>query len=170
MHKRGAIVSVSEGGGTRVLEKLRETRRPTRLWTVVVVPAAQLVRAISLAPALAPNHRTVTSRRPHLQLGRTRSQKIRAAAHDRTDAFAFMWSHSQRDVEAIDEGDSIGGEVVVAVVDAELRQRGGCSSAEAAALEAVAAVACGAVEMAFVVGATGSGPDPARPVLGRGGE
>lgn len=129
MHERGAVVSVSEGGGTRVLEKLRETRCPTRLWTVVVIPAAELVRAEGFAPALAPNNRPVTWRRPQLQLGRTRLEQVHAAADDRADSFAFMWGHSQRDVEAVDEGDSIGGEVLVAVVDADLRQRGGCGSA-----------------------------------------
>lgn len=170
MHERGAVVCVSEGGGTRVLEKLGETRRPTRMWTVVVVPATQLVGTVRLAPALAPDHRPVTRRRPQLQLGGACGEQIRAAAHDGTDAFAFVWGHRQRDVEPVDEGHSVGGEVLGAVVEAELGQRGGRRSAEAVAFEAVAAVACGAVEVAVAVGAAGSGPDPARPVLGRGGE
>lgn len=81
-----------------------------------------------------------------------------------------MRGDSHGDVEAVDERDTVGGEVVVAVVEAELGQGGWSGPAESVAFQAVAAVASDAGEFAVGVGAAGSGPDPARPVLGRSGE
>lgn len=81
-----------------------------------------------------------------------------------------MRRHGQAEVETVDEADAIGGEVVVAVVEAELDEGGRGFAAGAVALKLAAAVAGGAGE-AFVSGdAAGAAPDAAGPVLGRGRE
>ena len=81
-----------------------------------------------------------------------------------------MWGHSHGDVKAVNEANSVRGEVSVAMVEAELSYSGWGGAAQAVALEAVAAVAGGAGEAVVGVGAAGTGPDPTRPVLSRGGE
>lgn len=81
-----------------------------------------------------------------------------------------MRGDGQGDVEPVDERDTVGGEVVVAVVKGELCQRGWCGPTESVAFQAAAAVTRDAGELAVGFGAAGSGPDPARPVLGRSGE
>ncbi|KAJ6408900.1 hypothetical protein OIU84_008575, partial [Salix udensis] len=41
-----------------MLEELREARSPTRLWTIVMVPAAQLIRSKCLTPTLTSRNTT----------------------------------------------------------------------------------------------------------------
>lgn len=86
--------------------------------------------------------------------------------------FAFVGGNRHRDVEPVDEADGVGREVAVgpAVVEGDLRQRGGRGPAEAVALEAGPAVAGGAGEAGAGVGAAGAGPDAAGPVAGGPGE
>lgn len=55
-------------------------------------------------------------------------------------------------------------------MEGELGQSGGSGSTGAAAFEAAAAVAGDAGELAVDVGASGASPDPAGPVVRRGGE
>lgn len=62
VHERGTIMGVRKRGWTCVLEELREGRGPTRLRTVVVVPAAQLVCTKGLAPTLTAYDRPVSGR------------------------------------------------------------------------------------------------------------
>jgi hypothetical protein len=61
MRERWTIMSISKRGRTRMLKELREARSPTRLWTIVMVPATQLIRSKCLTPALAPRNMTVTA-------------------------------------------------------------------------------------------------------------
>lgn len=74
------------------------------------------------------------------------------------------------EVEAIDEADGVGGEVGVAVVEAELGESGRGGTTAAIALDAATAVAGGAGEVVVGVGAASPGPDAARPVDGGGRE
>lgn len=132
-----------------------------------MVPTTKLVRTEGFASALTTHYRTVTRRRPKLQLVWTRGEQVSPAANDRAKAFAFVWGHSHGDVETVHKADGVGREVLVAtVVETELCQRDGGGPTEAIALYAVATISCGTVEMAVGVGAAGSGPDTAGPVGG----
>lgn len=150
-----------------MLEELRESRSPTRLRTIVMVPTTKLVRAKGLASAFTTHHRTVTRWRSVLQILRAGGEKISLAPHDGAKAFAFVRGHRHGDVKTVHKADFVGREVLVAtVVEAELRQRDGGGTTEAVALYAVAAVSRGAVEMAVGMGAAGSSPDTTGPVGG----
>ncbi|KAI3429095.1 uncharacterized protein J3R85_008741 [Psidium guajava] len=171
VHQRRAVVRERERGGAGALEELRVARRPARVFAVVVVPAAQLVGPERLAPALARHHGAVPRRRPHLQLRRARRQQVGPAAHDGAHALPLVRRHRHGDVEAVHEADAVGGEVGVALVEAELGEGGWSGAAEAPALEAAAAVAGGAGEAAAMgMGAVGAGPDAAGPGGVGGGE
>jgi hypothetical protein len=129
VHKSWAIMGIRKRGRARMLEELREARSPTRLRTVVVVPTAQLVRTERLAPTLARHDRPVTGRRPDLQPVGTRGEQVGATANNGAVALALVRGHSHGHVKAIDKADTVGGEVVLAVVEAELSQRGGGGAA-----------------------------------------
>lgn len=58
MYERWTIMSISKRGRARMLKELREARSPTRLWTIVMVPAAQLIRSKRLTPTLTPHNMT----------------------------------------------------------------------------------------------------------------
>ncbi|GLT65084.1 hypothetical protein SLA2020_375410 [Shorea laevis] len=134
-----------------------------------MIPAAQLVRVERLTPALAP-HNWPVRMWPELQLVRTGSEQVCTAAHDRALAFALVGGHGHGDVEPIYEADTVGGEVLVPMVETELGEGGRGGATKAVALEAAATVSGGAGEVAVGIVAASASPDAARPVLGRGGE
>lgn len=167
VRQRRAIVPVRHRRRASLLEELRISRRPARLRTVVLVPTTQLVGPERLAPALAPHHGPVSRGRPQLQRRRTRGEQVRPAPHDGAVALPLVGRNGHGDVEPVNQADCVGGLVLVAVVEAELGEGGGCGAAGPGALEAAAAVAGGAGEVAGGgSGAAGAGPDPAGPVLG----
>lgn len=167
VRQRRAIVPVRHRRRARLLEELRISRRPARLRTVVLVPAAQLVGPERLAPALAPHHGPVSRGRPQLQRLGTRGEQVRPAPHDGAVALPLVGRNGHGDVEPVNQADRVGGLVLLAVVEAELGEGGGGGAAGPGALEAAAAVAGGAGEVAGGGGgAAGAGPDPAGPVLG----
>lgn len=165
-----AIMRIRESSRASMLEKLRVTRRPTRVGTVVVIPTTQLVRPKSLTSALTGHHRAVAWRRPELQSRRTRGEKVGPTSHDGTNAFTLVRRHRHGEVKPVHEGDGVGGEVGVAVVEVELRQGDGGGASSPVALEAAAAVPGGAGESVVRIGASGTGPDAAGPESGRGWE
>lgn len=164
VYKGGVVMSESKGGRTRMLEEQRVKGRLTHLWAVIMVPTAQLVRAQSLAPTLTRHHGSVTRGCTVLQRWRTRAEQIRATAHHRTHPFALVWGHRHGDVKTVHEAHAVRGEVVRAVVDAELGQSRRSHAAGAVALQPATAVAGRAVELVVGISASGSGPDPAGPV------
>lgn len=170
VHQRRRVVRVRERLRTSTLEELRVVRRLARLHTVEMSPAAELVRLERLAPALARHHRTVSAVGPEVERRRTRVEEVRPAPHHRTYALPFVWGHRHGQVEAVDEAHGVGREVGVAVVEVQLDEGGRRGAAQAVALQAAAAVAGGAGEVAVGVRAAGSGPDSAGPVGGRRGE
>lgn len=117
VHEGRAVVRVRKRSRTRVLEELREARRPTRLGAIVLVPTTQLVGPKRLTRALTRDHPRV---RPHLQLAGTRGEQVGFAAHDGADAFALVRSHRHGDVKPVDEADAVRPQVVGAVVEDEL--------------------------------------------------
>lgn len=170
VRQRRAIMRIRESSRARLLEKLRVTRRPTRVGTVVVIPTTELVRPKSLTPALTGHHRAFPWRRPELQSRRTRGEKVGPTSHDGTNAFTLVRGHRHGEVKPVHEGDGVGGEVGVAVVEVELRQGDGGGASSPVALEAAAAVTGGAGESVVRIVAPGTGPDAAGPEGGRGGE
>lgn len=124
---------ISKRRRASMFKKRRKRRRFTRLWTIIMPPAAKLVRTKSLATALTRHHRAMPRRRPHLELLRTRGQQIRPASDHRTNSLPFVRSHRHREVKSVNKGHTVGGEVGVAVVEAELRERRRSSAAEAVA-------------------------------------
>lgn len=167
VRQRRAVVRVRERGRALALEVVRVRARPARLGTVVHVPTAQLVRPERRAPALAPDD-TTPVRRAQLQRAGAVGEQVLPATDDGTAAFPFVRGDGHGDVEAVDEGDAVGGEVLAGptVVEGELGESGGRGAAEAAALEAGAAVAGRAGEVGGGAGggATGAGPNAAGPV------
>lgn len=101
MHERRAIVRVSEGRRTSVLEELRVARRPAGLRAVVMVPAAELIRPEGRAAALAPDNRPMR-RSSHLQRVRTRRQQICPATYHGALPLPLVWRHGHREVEPVD--------------------------------------------------------------------
>lgn len=168
--ERRAIMRISESSGASMLEKLRVVGSPASLRTVIVVPATDLIRTESFASTLASHHRTVNWRPPELQPLRTRGEEISSATDDRADPLPLVRRYRHRHVEPVDEADAVGSEVLVAVVECDLGQRRRSLPAGAVAFDSAAAVAGGAGEVVVGVRAAGSGPDPTRPVVVRGGE
>lgn len=166
--ERRPVTGVGVCGWACVLEELRVWRPSASLRAVVVVPAAELVRAEGLAPALASNHHAV--RAAQLQRGRARLEQVLPAPHHRAQPMPLMRCHCQRHVVSIHQAHGVGRLVVVAVVEDKLGKRGWTPPANAAALEAAAAVAGDARELAMVVCAASACPDAAGPMLSRGGE
>lgn len=163
MHKRGVIMSISESCRARVLEKLRVNRRLTSLRAVKMVPTAKLVCFKSLTPTLTPNN--VTPGCTVSQCYWTRGQQIRATPNHRTHTFPFVRRNRHGDVKTVYQTNAVRREVVRTVVDAELSQSRRRHAAGTLALDTAAAVAGGAVELVVGVTASGSGPDPTRPVF-----
>lgn len=109
-------------------------------------------------------------RAPQLQTLGTRGEQIGSATDHRTNPFPLVRRHRHRQVEAVDQADTVGGEVVVAVVQCDLDQRRRSFASGAVAFDFAAAVAGGAGEAVVGVRAARSGPDPTRPVVVRSGE
>lgn len=163
-------MGVSKRRRTSALEELGVVRSPTRLWTVVVVPATQLIRTESLTTTLASHHRTVTWWRPELQSLRARGQKVGSATDHWAKPLALVRCHRHSEVEAVNEANGVGREVLVAMMEANLNERRRSFSSGTVALYSATAVAGGAGEVVVRICAAGSGPDPTRPVVVRGGE
>ncbi|KAA8543909.1 hypothetical protein F0562_021915 [Nyssa sinensis] len=134
VRERRAIVRIGERGRTRVLEELGVTRTTTRLRTVVMVSATELVRTERFTATLARHDGSVAGRGPELQASGTCSEEVGPASNDRAPAFSLVWGHGHRKVEAVDEADGVGGEVGVAVVEGELGECGRCGAARSVAL------------------------------------
>lgn len=170
VHKRGVIVGICKGGRASVLKEIRVARRLTRLWTVEMVPTAQLIRTQSLTPAFASHNRTMTSWRAKLQPFGTCGEQICTTADDGAYTFAFMRCNRQGNVETVNKADAVRGEVILTVVDGELSQCSwGCTSSSVT-LEFATTVAGDTGEPVVDGGASGSGPNTAGPVRGWGWE
>jgi len=73
-----------------------------------MVPTAQLIRAERLTPTLTGHHVSTVSR-PELEMSRARSQEVFATTNNGTNSTAFVRSNCHRNVETVDEGDTVGG-------------------------------------------------------------
>nr|DAD27764.1 TPA_asm: hypothetical protein HUJ06_029231 [Nelumbo nucifera] len=170
MHEGRAIVRVGDRGWAGVLEELRVAGRFARLRTVVMVPAAQFVGSKRLTPALARHHRPVTRGTPQLQALGTSFKQISLATHHWTNALAFVRGHRHRQVKPIHQADTVGRLIVVAMVEAKLRQGSGSDPTGAITLEAATAVSRSTGEAAVGVGTTGPSPQATGPMVSRSGE
>lgn len=103
---------------TRVLKERRIARSMTRLWAVVVVPAAQLIRAEGGATTFATHDMPIRS--IVLQPMWAGGEQINPAPDHRALAFPFVGGDRHGNVEPVDQTDSIRGEVSMAVVESEL--------------------------------------------------
>lgn len=79
-----------------------------------MIPTTKLVCMKSLTPTLTTHH--VSTMSMELKMSRTRFQEIFTTTNDRTNTMAFMRSHSHRNVEAINERNTVRREVIVTTV------------------------------------------------------
>ena len=120
MHERRTVICISKRGRTSALKELRVGRSLTRLWAIILVLTTQFIATKRLTPTLTTNNWTVTRWWPELEFFRTRVEQIGTAANQRALAFTLMWGHSHGDVKAVNEANSVRGEVTLALVETKL--------------------------------------------------
>ena len=164
--ERGAILGESVGGGASLLEELGLAGRLAGAGAVILVTAAELVRAQGHAPALAADQPLVW--RLEMQLRRAGGQEISPAAHHGADPLPLVGSYRHRHVEPVHQANAVGGLVQVAgAVEGELRESRRRGAAQPGALQAPAAVAGVAGEAAAAaVVAAGAAPHATAPGVG----